>query len=388
MPIGSNTRVVLTYIEEVTRGTTPATPTLTVLRAIGRNVNLEKEILESAEVRPTRQRSDVRHGFNRVAGNPGFQLSLQDYDDQIEYAMGGTWAAVTTTGTPDMGADGTLNQFTRAAGSWITDGFRPGDIITTTGFTTTANNVTAKRCIAVAATTITMGADVTLVTEVSGPGQTLDMVGNRIDMGTTLKTMTIERQFQDLTLYQVFRGVAVNQFSLTVSPEAIANGTLDLIGMSSDAISGSSLDATPTAAQDTSPFAAFDGALWEGGAIIAVATSLDFNINNQRTLEGVIGSKFSPDVFDGTAIITGNLSVFFESAALQAKFFNETESSLWMRLDDLNGTDFMDFKFYRVKYTGHGMDPGGTGPVTQGMPFEATEQTTYGTAMSVQRSNT
>jgi hypothetical protein len=342
-------------------------------------------VLESAEVRPSRQRSDVRHGFNRMAGTVGFQLSLQDYDDMIEYVMGGAWAVINVAGTPNLGADGTgPDFFSRAAGSFVTDGFRPGDIIVTTGFTNGENNGTFQ-VTAVSATQLTI-AETTLVTETEGTGKTLQCAGQRIDIGTTLKTISLERQFQDLTLYQIFRGVAINQMNLSITPDAMIGGTFDMIGMSSAAISGSSVaGAGPTAAADTAPFAAFDGTMFEGGAAVAVATALDLTINNQRSLEGVIGSKYSPDVFDGTAIATGSVSVFLEDSTIFNKFHDETESSIWIKM--ANGADFINLVLHRVKYTGANMDPGQEGPVTQVMPFEAIENTTYGTAVSFQRSN-
>jgi hypothetical protein len=382
MAFASGTRVVLGYVEEVTRGTTPATPTLKTLRTIGRNVNLEKNILESAEVRSSRQRSDVRHGFNQVAGTPGFQLSLADYDDFLEYTMGGAWAAF-TTGTGTYGST-SPDKFTRAAGSFVTDGFRPGDIITTSGYVTDNGQF---RVLAVAALELTV--EEQTVTGESGSGdEEIQVNGERIDVGTTLKTVTLERQFQDLTQYQAYTGVAVQQMQMTISPEAIVGGTFTLLGMGSNAMSGSSVSAGgPTAAPDNSPFAAFDGSMHEGGAAVAVATAIDFTINNQRTLQAVIGSKFSPDVFEGTAIITGNVSFIFETNAIYNKFFNETETSMWVKLDDLNGTDFMNIVFHRVKYTGNLMDPGQEGPVIQSGTFEALENTTYGTALSIQKSN-
>jgi hypothetical protein len=81
------------------------------------------------------------------------------------------------------------------------------------------------------------------------------------------------------------------------------------------------------------------------------------------------------------------MSAFFENPTLQNKFFNETESSLWLRLNDPNGTDWMSFVFHRVKYNGGSMNPGQEGPVTQEMPFEALENVSFGTALSIQRSN-
>jgi hypothetical protein len=57
MSIASGARSRLAYIAEVTPGTTPGTPALKVLRATQRDINLQKNILTSNEVRSDRQKS-------------------------------------------------------------------------------------------------------------------------------------------------------------------------------------------------------------------------------------------------------------------------------------------------------------------------------------------
>ena len=109
------------------------------------------------------------------------------------------------------------------------------------------------------------------------------------------------------------------------------------------------------------------------GDNIAVATSMNFTLARNRSLNPVIGSRFSPDVFEGTARVSGTFSAYFDSAALLNKFINETESSIWLRMDDPNfiGTRFMSVVFPRVKYNGGTIDPPQEGPVTLEMPFRA-----------------
>jgi len=390
MAIGSGSRVDLAYQTETVRGTPDSPAGIKYLRTTGRNINLEKDILESSEVRASRQRSDVRHGFNRVAGSIAAELGALAYDDWIQYGMGGSWTAVTTTGSPDLQVITATDDFVRATGDFIADGFRIGDYITTTGFTAGANNGTF-RIESLTTTIITISPPaVALVDEASTTGRTLDIEGKRIDIGTTLQTVTLERRFNDISQFQVFNGVAINEMAFSVSPESIANVTFGLVGMSADALVGAERG-TPAAAPTNAPFAAFDGELYEGTTAaanaIAVVTGLDFTVANNRSLEGVIGSKFSPDVFEGTAVVTGTMTAFLEDAVLMDKFFNETTSHLTLKLDDINGTDYLIANFYKVKYTGGDVDPPQEGPVPISMPFEALEHGTYATALSFQRSN-
>jgi len=373
---------------------------LRTLRATGRNVNLEKNILESQEVDPDGQETDARHGFNRVVGSPGFQLSRADYDDFIEFAMGREWDDdIALSGSPDLGVS-SAQDFTRDAGSFITDGFRPGDIIRTASFSNTENNADW-RVTAVAATALTVvkTTDGTSkpTAESEAGGKSLTFPGKRIDIGTDLCTIVLQRAFADVSQYQVFNGVAVDEWQLNVEPESIIGGTFNLLGMSAAALASSSISGSAVLdSSGNSPFAAFDGEIYEGGSRIAVATSLDYTLSRSRSLNPVIGSRFSPDVFEGTARATGTLTAYFETAALLNKFINETESSLWFRFDDPNdSTQFMNIVFPRVKYNGGSMDPPQEGPVPLEMPFRALKAsnlavnggTTRNSLMTVQVSN-
>ena len=386
MVIASGTRVRLTYIDEATNGTTPSITAgdTTKIRATSRNVNLQKNLLESEEVRSDRQIADSRHGFNQVGGSFGFELSLQSFDGLLANALSNAWAAVSISGSPDLGAVASSDTFTRDAGSFITDGLRVGDYVTTGGFSTGANNGTF-RITAVASTAITVDGELADDSETSGP--TMTYPGRRLDLGTTLTTMTLERGLLDVAKYQAFRGVAIQSMAMNIQPESIVGGTMNVVGMAADAWTGTPIDSSPAEPATNSPFSAFDGGLFEAGTQIAVITGIDFTLENGRTLEAVVGSKFSPDVFEGRARISGTITAMFESEALLNKFVNETESSIVLRLDDPNGTDFITIVFPRVKYNGGDMDPPQEGPVLVSLPFQALRDSTTQTSMYMQRSN-
>jgi hypothetical protein len=383
MAIGSGVRVDLSYVAEVTRGTTPGAPSMKKLRTTSRNINLQKNILQTSEVRQDRQKKDVRHGFNRIEGNPGFELSLQAYDDWLEALMGDTFAAVNVAAAPNLGAT-TTSTFTRAVGSFVTDGFRPGDMIVTTGFSNAANNGNFM-VLTVAALSLTV-LQTTLVTEASGAGKTLQLKGKRLSPGTALQTFTVERRFNDLAQYQVFTGVIPNTMNLDVKPEQMVSGNFGLIGMGGGGFSGTSLG-VPSAAPTNAPLSSFEGTLVEGGTTLGVVTGVELQVENGRTLAPVVGSKYSPDVFDGEIIVTGRAMVFFQNATMFDKWKNETASSIYLRLDDINGTDFMHVVLPTLKYTGGNIDPPQTGPVSLDMPFQALVDNTTGMCMSIQRSN-
>lgn len=396
MALASGTRVYIAYEEEVSqRGQPEAAPALKMLRTTGRNINLQKNTLRSEEVRSDRQVAALRHGFNQVVGSPGFELSLEAYDDFIQGAMSGTWAVIATAVAQTIDVVATLHiaELTRAAGDWVADGFEVGMVVTTSGLIATNNDQEARITAITSATVMTIIATdgSTIFTNETGDGdETLDATGEVVKIGTSLRTFTIERGFEDVSQYQVFNGCAINQWSVNAQPEQMVNGNFDILGMSAAAMATSTIDDAggidPAATND--PMSAFEGSLVEGASESSVVTGVNFTLNNNRSLEGVVGSKFSPDVFEGIATITGEATVFFEDEVLFNKFVNETISAMAIRTDDLNGTDFIVMGFPAIKYTGGDMDPPPQGPVPIVMPWEAQVSSVTGTSMFVQKSNT
>jgi hypothetical protein len=382
MAIASGASVGLSYVAEVTRGTTPGGPTMLELRSTSRNINATRRPLQSAERRSNRQIQDFRHGFKEVTGGIGFELAMADYDAMLEGAMGATLTAGVTTSTATLNSVNATSKFTRASGSFVTNAFNVGDWITTTGCgqSTTYFLVTA---VSASELTVTPAP----VDDTGGGDEVIQVKGRTLDIGSTLKTFTFERRFNDITQYQPFRGVAINSMSVSIQPEQIVTCTLDLLGMSYGDMTGSSLG-TPTAASYTSPFSAFDGGLYIDGAEVAVVTGMDFNLANGRVLQPVVGNTISPDVFEGTANVSGTLSFLLQDATLVSLFEDETEFKIALKLDELgDATDFHALTFPRVKLNGANMDPPQEGPIIVSAPFQALYDATNGTTLRWQISN-
>ena len=382
MALASGTSVGLSYVAETTHGVTPDTPSMTSLRSTSRNINGSKNTLESEEVRSDRQKADLRHGFQQVKGSIGYELSLEAYDDFVAATLGDAWAAGASTAATTLNTDAATNAVTRASGSFVSDGYLKGDIVTLAGLGTNDGQYTV---VSVSETSLVVAET---VADESGDGdETLAVDGMKCGVGTTLTTFSVERRFNDIAKYQVYRGVAVNSMSLQVQPEAIVKGSFDLIGMSFTDFSDTSLG-TPSAAPTHSPMSAFSGTLLVEGEPVAVVTSLDLTVSNNRQVQAVVGSDVAPDVFDGQCTVEGTLSVFLESnSAFYSYFYNEAEVSLQLKLVDPAG-GWISFFLPRIKPTGGDMDPPQEGAVTVSMPFKALVDETNGLdTIVVQRSN-
>lgn len=83
----------MSYVPEVTYGVTPPTPVFKPLRNTGTTLALTKDPIQSEEIRADRQIACFRHGNRQVGGNVNYELCFTDFDDMLQAALCGTWAA-------------------------------------------------------------------------------------------------------------------------------------------------------------------------------------------------------------------------------------------------------------------------------------------------------
>lgn len=92
MPFSQGSRAGLSYVPEVTFGTTPVTPTLIQLPYTSQSINLTKERVTGNDLQPDRMPRVDRHGNRSVAGDIVVDLRKGDYDALLESAFFNTWA--------------------------------------------------------------------------------------------------------------------------------------------------------------------------------------------------------------------------------------------------------------------------------------------------------
>lgn len=401
------TATVLTTDNTASVSETPASGTttfeirLSTIRANVRNVNVEKDTLESGEVRTTGQEADSRHGSRRVVGQVGGNVYQADLDDFIQMAMRNTFSTVTITSGTSIDFN-TVDATTRAVGAdfngftLVDDGVRPGDFITLASMGDSENDG-RYRVTAVTNTSATLWpveetrTPVTVSADGSG---TVTYPGKRIDLGNTMYTVTSQTQYSGITKYKPLRHTTVGSMAISLAPAALASVTFEMLGASSDETdegeigSNSIANSAPVAATSNAPFTGFDGVVFENGTPVSVVTQVDFTVGLNRSLVAVIGSDRSPDVFDGTSQVSGNMTFFLEdSARLQSNFIDETEVPIYFGLESPDNTQFMSFNFPRVKVNGATENPPQSGPVPATGTIRCLEDATYATTMWVQVGN-
>lgn len=394
MALQSNVNVSLRYGEETNFGS-PASGAGQLLRRVSSTIATSKDAFSSNEVRSDAQVFDARHGTRRAGGAIAGELSTQTYDDFLEAALRGTWATgATASQTQFTSINVTGSAFVIGGGSYLTTGFKIGDVVRLGGFAH-ANVAKNFRITALTATSATVSPAPAAMT--AQTTFTLSVPGRKLVNGVLARSFSIEQSYPDIDVAELFTGMRVGEFGISVPPAGIATCSIGFQGQNGVVSSGASAPyfASPAVETATGVLSGVSGSLSIAGAASAVVTGLDFSINNNLSSTPVVGSTFVPDIFYGRSVITGNVSAYLENTSLIDAFLNETEIDLAAQLDAAGASpaEFLCFRLHRLKLTGVSKTVGPDGGVIASFPFQALLRTGgTGTAfdqstMVVQRSN-
>ena len=176
-----------------------------------------------------------------------------------------------------------------------------------------------------------------------------------LKVGTVPRFLTLEDAALDIAQFRVFRGMAVSSASFSVAPNQMVQTTFEMVGRGATQATAT-IATTITPAATVAPFDSYNGAVYDGGTtsgdIIGVVSSMSFSIQNSLAPTFVVGSAETPQLEFGRAVVEGEMSIYYEDAALINKFLNETESSIRLVVDVPGGGSAYTFDFPRVKYNG------------------------------------
>ena len=378
-------------VAETVYGETPATPPFKRLRHTGMTLGVQRGSLQSEELRPDRQISDFRLGAVSIAGDVMTELSYGSFDDLLEATLLGTWTPKATKTAATISAANADDSFNDSANGFVVAGFGVGDLITTTGFTTPANNGTW-RIASVTAGKITVtlaagGAATAIVDEAAGAGHKVETMETVLKAGVARRSFSILRHFTDMATkaYHLFKGVEFNTLALAINPTAIVSAVFGTLGREGTAPADTPpTGATFAAATTTAPLDAFTGQLKSGVTVVGEVTEFSINLENGLEVRNVVGSKLTIRPSIGRSNLTGSATVYFEDTSFLEKFINETDTSLSIELPDGVGNSYV-FTIPRFKFTGGQPDVSGQGSITLAMPFQGILDPTTGSNIIIRR---
>lgn len=399
---------------ETTYGTAAtAGGTSTKTRRVSSGVALTKSTFRSNEIQPDRQVHDFRHGVRAVGGMLRGELSPLTYEAVWAQLLAGSFTSgVSTSGLTVTAVAAVVNTspatFQRSAGNFLTDGFKVGDVIRCTGFTSgaAANNARNYRITGIITTstagdTLQVGptpsnvnstvdqanATEVVVAAASAPTITISVVGKKLITPTAGSlidaSFTLEHWFSDVSVSHLFTGCRADKASVQLPPNGLATVDFDIKGQNM-ATPGTAQYFTAASGVTTSAITtAVNGLLRVNGHDYAIVTGLTFTVNDNYTTETVAGSAITPYLFPGIQDITGQFTALLVDNGLTTAFLNESEIQLivTLNLTSAINTDFIAFNFPRIKLTSATPDDK-PGAIVQTFGFQALNQINGGSGTS------
>jgi len=347
------------YKKESTWGTAAGASGAKYLRRVTANFNLTKETYESAEIRTDYQVADMRHGVRSAEGSLNGELSPSTYSDFMQSILARNFTAGgTTTGASiTIATSGLFYTVTRAAGSWLTDGFFVGNVIRLTGAgfnpTNVANNLLIVSMTATVLTVKVLSAT-PLVAEGPIAAAGADVAGKITYaplLGHTDDSYTIEEWYSDIAQSEVYTGMKVGTMNVQLPATGLVTCDFSFMGKNLEQKGTSQYFTSPTAAGTNGIFASVSGAMVVNGTPVALITSMDFTVERGLEAANVVGSNFAADVFTGRIRVTGNFSTYFQDGVFRDYFDSEAKISLVVALStgEEKNADVVSFSFPLVK---------------------------------------
>ncbi len=365
--------------KETTFGVLPSAASAQAMRRVSCDLSLTKDTYRSNEIRPDMQVSDFRHGVRRATGKLSDDLSA----GTLSLPFGSFCKRLFTAGVSTAGASitiagtGPTYTLTRAAGSYLTDGFKRGHVIRLSVGTFNAANINKNLYVqTVTATilTVTVLNQSALVAEGPISASTVAVFGKQTWVATSgqiEESYALEQWSPDVPSSETFTGVKINGFNLNLPATGIATVDFDLLaqGMTPATVQ---YFTSPTAATTTGSMAAVNGLMQANGITQAILTGITLTGTASYTGDPVVGQNVIPAFYPGILEVKGQATAYFADTTLRDAFLNETEIDIIVvfTADNTATSDFVSFVLPRVKLTSFTKSDG-AGAITATMGFQA-----------------
>ncbi len=271
-------------------------------------------------------------------------------------------------------------------------------------FATAANNLWNRvREIDLAADTITVDSQTGMVTDAAAGELVQAFYGSRVENGAqaiAAHQFAVERRFEDHSpeTRELFLGMAINNFNITLAPQAIAVGSLTWFGFNSGVSDDSPLYAdlyanlpVDIAAEQFDVYNTSNDIGRLGRGVDAIdAAGVNFvleatiEINNNLRRQPAVGVFGASGLGVGELSVTGTLSTYFDNDEILQIILTNAETSLDLITQGGDGRS-MIFDLPRIKFSGGAPDvPGKNADVTIPGTYQAILSPTFGYTISTQ----
>ena len=331
MTAAATNRVSMAFVEEVTFGVTPSgPPTLTEVRMTGESLKQTTTTAESAEIVSDRQIPNVVRTKVGADGDVNTELYAGDsLETWIKYAMQSP-AKVASVATASLTCDSVQadNEITASTGTPFSI-LAVGEWVKIAGFANAETNGYF-RVSAVDGGGSSFKTDQVIGADESTVAGVVVTQGAYYTNGTTMNSMSVEKQFEDLTnQFEVFTGLTLGGMNVSVPADGFL--TVGFPTMGKQAASGTSTigDGSNTAASTNETMNGVDSpvAFYENDTAMSFI-SLDMALNNNLRSRHNAGDAFAESIGAGKLSITGTFTAYFATAAALNRYLAGTASSL------------------------------------------------------------
>lgn len=334
--IGVNSQV--RFKRQTAKGTLAGATLGQILRRESAVFELKKEnYTTESEITSTQQLLSSRHGVRSVEGKITGILSPGTYSDMLSAALRQDFIAVTPVTGAGLTISGTGPTYTvvRAAGSWLTDGVKIGQVVRLSGGTLNAANSAKNLLVTAIASATSMTVLVlnrsALVAEGPITGCTVTATGKVSFTPVTGHTniyYTVEVFDPDVPSSERNQDCKVGACNLSLPGSGVAKIDISMLGLD-QTVDTAAYFTSPTAETTSGALVASSGLLVTSGGAVATVTDLSINIDTKEQLaDAVVGSNIRPDIFRGKVMVQGSFTGYFDSNTMADNFRNETSISL------------------------------------------------------------
>lgn len=353
----------ITLKKEVTWGLKPANTGGQLMPRVTGSFRPSIPSYQSALLNPSQQMKDSRHGTHSAVGNLSSELMCGAYKELFAAGLRRDFGATSiTTGALTNITVGTgVPAFTRASGSFLTDGFKRGMIVDVTNPDEPLN---AGRALVLDVNALTMDAvllsSVAWTAQSSGDTIAIAQAGEWTytpQTGHTNDSFTAEEWMSDISVSVITLGLVLNTFSVSLSPNGMVGVTFDFMGKDFETPSDTRYFSSPAAVPGEGTMSSASGVAYLDGSKSCRMTSMTLNVNNNVTMEDMVLCAGKGARSRGKVLASGSATFVFDNEDLLVKFVTEQEIEFMAVLTAQDG-EALGFYAPRMKINDASYDDG------------------------------
>lgn len=272
-------------------------------------------------------------------GDLNFEFSANNFDEILEGTLQEEFPATPAVMSGTITAAAAGQTFTSNGSSPNLSGILKGQWFRISGFTNAANNGVFRAAVDSTATTLTAEAGSGIVNE-AGTGNEEVEVSQMIRIGTDLQSFTIERQWQDIDVYEMFTGMVVASLTLNIAVGTRITGTASFMGLEP------SVDVTPqigtvapagteTIATAVDNFRGVKEASFGADSPICI-TEMTLTLDNQTRMRRCADDLYPFSIGLGVMVVGMTFTAFLENKEIYEKYLNNTPTMISFRIEDVD----------------------------------------------------